>query len=110
MKTKIFGISLNIKKVRGLGKFIGLMFRSRNTGALFFELKTSKAIHSFFCHEFYAVWLDKKKKIIQINKIKPFTLSVSGGEKAKYLIEIPRNSNHDEIIKILDGKRERFKY
>ena len=113
MKLKIFGETIELKKVSRIGKFIGLMFKTSDTEALLFDFgeKTNAGIHSFFVFfKFYAVWLDDKKQIVKIEKIRPFTFLVKPGKKFRFLVEIPENQHYSKITKILDGKTERFKY
>ena len=102
-------IEIGLKKVSELGKYAGLMFKSRNTEILLFEFKRKLSIHSFFVFfNFLAVWLDEKNKVIEINFVKPFLPSVNSPNKAKKLIEIPFNDDNKNLIKNLVGK-ERFK-
>jgi uncharacterized membrane protein (UPF0127 family) len=69
---------------------LGIMFKKRFSPLLFIFEKTQKiSIHSFFCPPFIAVFLDDKKRVIQINKMRPFSLLTS--KPAKYLVELPLN-------------------
>jgi uncharacterized membrane protein (UPF0127 family) len=92
---------MKLKKCNSFQKIIGLMFKTRNTDALLFEFSkpTKMAIHSFFVFfPFYAVWFDENNKIIEIKKVKPFTLNVKPKKPYKKLIEIPINNKHEKII------------
>ncbi|MFA4952848.1 MAG: DUF192 domain-containing protein [Candidatus Pacearchaeota archaeon] len=84
-------------------KFRGLMFRKEDTDALVFIFKkpTKTSIHSFFCKEFIAVWLDDKNKVIEIRKIKPWKLCIRPKKRFVKLIEIPFNEKYKKIINIL---------
>ena len=102
---KLFGKKVDYKKARGIKKFFGLMFKSKNTQALLFKFEKNPAIHSFFVFfEFYAVWLDKNMKVVEVNKVMPFSFIIKPKKKAKYLLEIPKNKHYSEIIKVLDEK------
>ena len=68
----------------------GIMFkRSFNPLLFVFDHKQKISIHSFFCPPFIAIFLDEKKRAVQIEEIKPFSLFTS--KQAKYLIEVPIN-------------------
>ncbi len=107
-KYKNKKVEIRAEKCKGIKKFTGLMFKSKKTNALLFDFdnKTNQAIHSLFCPDFLALWLNKNKivdkKIIACNKflIKP-------KEKFSKLIEIPINKKYEKIIKLLlDGDRK----
>ena len=86
-------------------RFRGLMFKGENTEALVFIFKkpTKISIHSFFCHEFIAVWLDDKNKVMEIKKVESWKLNITPNKKFIRLIEIPINEKYKEIVKILIG-------
>jgi len=67
------------------------MFK-KNTKPLLFIFKTKKrrAIHSFFCIPFIAVWLDESR-IIEVKLINPWRISVKPKDKFDKLLEIPSN-------------------
>jgi len=98
-------ISLNVKKLNWLGKFIGLMFcRREKAKALLFDFKkpVKIAIHSWFVFfDFYAIWLDENEKIIQIKKIKPWTCFVRPNKKFVKLVEIPINLKYKNVIGLI---------
>ena len=88
---RLFGMKKAIK-VRGIQKYIGLMFRTRKTKPLLFEFSkdTRTAIHSLFVFfPFHAIWLDENNKIIGQKVVKPFTFSVRPKKPFRKLIEIP---------------------
>jgi uncharacterized membrane protein (UPF0127 family) len=93
-----------IKKVSFIGKFSGLMFRSKNTRPLLFEFKKGKrAIHSFFCPIFLAIWLSDGK-IVGFRLVKPFSLSVLPEKDFDKLIEIPFNNQYAHVVNFfIDG-------
>ena len=73
----------------------GLMFRSKNynRALLFpFDQVGKYEIHSFFCNKFIAVWL-AKGKIIDIQLVEPYQISVTGKGKFDELLEIPQVSD-----------------
>ncbi len=89
------------QKLSYLGKFRGLMFRSRNTQNLFFEFTTPKqrAIHSYFVFfPFLALWLDESNHVIDYHIVKPFTALVKPKKPAKSLLELPLNKKNKRII------------
>ena len=81
------------RKVSGLGKILGLMFRTRKTKPLLFEFDkdTRIAIHSFFVFfPFKAIWLDENNRIIEQKIVKPFSFCVKPRRAFRKLIEIPQ--------------------
>jgi len=71
-----------------LKRAFGIMFKRNFKPVLFkFEKKQNICIHSFFCPPFIAIFLNEKKKVIQIKKIDPFSIFTS--KPANYLIEVP---------------------
>ena len=108
-KHKKRKIRLKAKKVTFFGKFVGLMFKSKEKAKiLLFEFKkpTKIKIHSLFVFfPFIAVWLDGKNKIVKIIKIKPFTLSMAPSKPFMKLIEIPINSSYMDNVKTLISRR-----
>lgn len=95
-------IKLDVKKCNSLKETFGLMCtRKEKAKALLFELKKPLAIHSYFVFfPFVAIWLNKNK-VVEIKKIKPFTLHVKPKKKFDKLIEIPINNRYKEILKLL---------
>ncbi len=101
-KDKTF--SLDVKKAKIYG--MGLMFKTKNTKSLLFEFEkpTELSITSLFVFfPFVAVWLDKNNKIIEVRKIRSFTLAVSPKKSFSKLVEIPANKYNKKIIKLLVG-------
>lgn len=69
----------------------GLMFKKKSKPLLFiFKNKKRRAIHSFFCMPFIAVWFDEEK-IIEIKKVKHWKFSIKPKHKFDKLLEIPSN-------------------
>lgn len=97
-------IVLEAKKCGSLwSRFMGLMFRTKNTALLvfIFNKPTKTSIHSLFCPEFIAVWLDDKNRVVDIKRIESWGLNIKPKKPFKKLIEIPVNSKYKDIIKIL---------
>lgn len=81
-----------MKKAKGLRKYFGLMFRTRKTEPLVFNLEkyVLTPIHSFFVFfPFAAIFYDHKGKIVDFKLIKPFTIFKPKKPYMK-LVEIPR--------------------
>lgn len=101
-------IEIPAKSVSSFGKFLGLMFRTKNTGNLLFSFNknTKMPIHSLFVFfKFLAIWLDKKNKVIEFKIIKPFSPKISPRKPFSKLIEVPFNGKNRKILKFfVDGK------
>ena len=74
-------------------KFRGLMFRRKAVPLLFVfdsEMRERNAIHSFFCPRFDAVFLDRRKKIVGVERnIAPWKIAVFPRKAFIYLLELP---------------------
>lgn len=107
LKYKKRKFQIKAKKLSEFGKFIGLMFSSReNAKALLFEFKNSGKIdfHSFFVFfPFLAVWLDNKNNVLDVQIIKPFRINFSSGKPYSKLLEIPVNNTYRKVVRILVG-------
>jgi len=103
IKIKNKNIEILARKCNSFQKLSGLMFKTSKTMPLLFEFKdSSQAIHSFFVFfPFYAIWLDKNNRIIEIKKVKPFTLAVKPSKPFSKLLEIPINEKYAGILRIL---------
>lgn len=100
-------VQMEVRKMGFWGKFLGLMFKSKNTRSLLFEFKPAEpsAIHSFFVFfPFLAIWLDKKNNLLEWNLVNPFTLAVIPKERPAKLVEVPLNSKNRKIFDLLVGK------
>jgi len=81
----------------------GLMFRRKSKPLLFiFNSKKRRAIHSFFCKPFVAVWFNDSK-IIDIKIIRKWKLSIKPAEKFDKLLEIPSENKEFDIFS--DGRK-----
>lgn len=102
-------IEIPVKKVSGLGKITGLMFKKKTAKNLLFEFneKTNLRIHSYFVFfDFLAIWLDNKNRILEWKIVKSFTLSVKPKKSFFKLVEIPFNKKNEEIVRFFVGKRK----
>ena len=91
-------------------KIRGLMFRKKHKKTLLFVFskpgRVMNAIHSFFVFfPFDAVWLDEEKRVIQVQRIKPFTFIAYPKRPAKYLLEMPIG----KAKRIHEGQKINFK-
>jgi len=108
MKKKIildFGkkkVPIEAHVVRGFGRVIGLMFsRKEKAQILLFEFSrpVRLAIHSLFVFfPFIAIWIDKGWKIIEIKKVKPFSLSICPEKYFSSFIEVPLSKKNKDIV------------
>lgn len=108
LKYKNKKVEVIAKRVSFFGKFIGLMFKSRNYQNLLFEFKRKNliAIHSWFVFfDFLAVWLDGENEVLDFKIVKPFKFNVCPKICFSKLVEIPINKNNEEIIEFFVGKR-----
>ncbi len=111
MKVKLNEKTINIeaRKVSELGKYSGLMFKTRNTENLLFEFKNWKtaSIHSFFVFfSFLAVWVGEKNKIVDFKIVRPFRVFTRSRKPSTKLIEIPINLKNRQILDFFVGKRK----
>jgi len=114
LKYKNKKIEIEVQKCNLFGMVRGLMFRrGENAPALLlFDFKKLRRlkIHSFFCPEFLAVWLDGKNNVFEIKKVYPWKIAVFPKKSFVKLIEIPCSSKYRDIIKFLvdDAKPKKF--
>ncbi len=91
---------------------MGLIFRTRNTKNLWFKRipEGNFSLTSFFVFfPFLVLWLDKKKKVVDLRIAGPFQARINTKKRFSSVIEIPINKQNKKIIKFFVGK-ERFKY
>ena len=108
LKYKNKKIGISAKNVSFLGKFTGLMFRTKNTSNLIFKFnkKNLLAIHSCFVFfDFLAVWLDDENNVLDFKMVNPFRIHVCSKKPFTKLLEVPINKNNEEIIEFFVGKR-----
>ncbi len=72
---------------------LGLMFR-KGSAVLVDNKETTAAIHMLFVFQALdIVWLDKKKRIVDIKtNVQPFTLHHAPKKKAQYVLELPQGT------------------
>ncbi len=101
-------IKIEVKKLSCLNYFLGLMFKTRNSPNLLFDLPGKWGIHSFFVFfSFLALWVDEKNNVLGWKIVKPFSFHVSPGKKFAKLIEIPLNKQNKSIISIFPSERRK---
>ena len=95
----------NVKKVYGFQKGIGLMFSSRKKAkALLFEFEKSAKMSFtslFVFFPFLMIWFNETNEVINIKKISPFTFHIPSLKPCRKVLEVPFNSDYEEIIKKL---------
>lgn len=109
IKYKNKKIDVRVKKVSSLGKFTGLMFKSKNTENLLFDFKNDvkMAIHSYFVFfSFLAVWVNDKHEVLEWKIVNPFISIIRPKKSFRKLVEIPFNSVNIGIIEFFVGKRK----
>jgi uncharacterized membrane protein (UPF0127 family) len=92
MKIKVKGKIIEAKVCNNIFQQArGLMFK-KNSKPLLFVFKNSKkrAIHSFFCKPFIAIWFNNNK-IVDLKLVKSNKFSIKPKEKFNKLLEIPNN-------------------
>jgi len=83
-------IKIKMKRIKGLNKYLGLMFKIHPEVLVFeFDKPIITPIHSLFCRSFYAEWYDEKDNLIERRLVKPFRINIKPKNKYKKLIEIP---------------------
>lgn len=84
--------TLSGKKVKGIEKIIGLMFKRRHTDPLIFEFNKDvrTSIHSLFVFfPFKVIWYDKDDNVIEERIVKPFRLFIRPKKAFRRFIEVP---------------------
>ncbi len=81
----------------GSEKVFGIMFsRPRFTPLVIefgVEARALNAIHSLFCPWFDAVFLDSRKRVVDVaQQVKPFSFSVVSRMPCKFVLELPAGS------------------
>ncbi|MFH1311355.1 MAG: hypothetical protein ABIH65_03035 [Nanoarchaeota archaeon] len=108
-KYKNKNFRVNVKVCDIYDEIFGLMFKTKeNADALLFDFKKpiKMKIHSVFVFfPFLAIWLNKKNKVLEIKKIKPFTFIVEPPKFFNKLIEIPMNNKYSDYIRLLFPRR-----
>ena len=82
------------------------MFKKPETSALLFNFNKSQAIHSFFCPDFLAIWLNNGK-IIEYKLITGNKSYIKPKKEFDKLLEIPFNKKYSSIIKLFLEDRKK---
>ena len=102
-------INIPARKIGWWEKGLGLMFRTRKTGNLFFEFPRRGfwPMHSIFVFfPFLMVWLDDKNKVMEMKIIRPFTSVIVPKKSFKKILELPFNERNKKNIDLLVGKQK----
>ena len=81
-----------MKNVKGINKYLGLMFKNKNTEPLIFTLSKPKllSIHSLFVFfPFKAYWYNEKGELIESRIVKPFRINIKPSKPFYKLVEVP---------------------
>lgn len=100
-------VLLSAKRVSPIGKFLGLMFRSRETENLLFTFPddADAAFHSLFVFfPFLMLWLDENKNVIEWRLVMPFSTAVWATQKYRHIVEIPLNLKNRRVIEFFVGR------
>lgn len=100
-------IKINVRKLNEIGKFIGLMFRTRQTKNLLFSFNKKKrySIHSLFVFfDFMAIWLDGKNNVLEWKIAKPFSFYIAPKKPFSSMIELPFNKDNKKLIDFIVDK------
>ena len=93
-------IVLEAREMRGLKKFVGMMFY-RSLLLFDFGKDSQTKIHSLFCPKFLAVWIDSDDNVVDLKIVEPWKFSVSSKKAFSKLIEIPINEKYRELVEKL---------
>lgn len=102
---------LPVRRVSLLGRFLGLMFCSRNAANLLFEFpsETHITLHSWFVFfPFLVLWLNARNEVQEWRIVQPFTSVISPQKPFRKIVEVPLNKKNALLCAIFVGK-ERFK-
>jgi uncharacterized membrane protein (UPF0127 family) len=83
---------MDVKECRSiLSQARGLIFKEKSKPLFFiFKNKKRRAIHSFFCIPFIAIWFDEGK-IVDVKLINSWKFSIKPKYRFDKLLEIPSN-------------------
>tara|TARA_Y100000034_G_C6787587_1_gene352400 strand:+ start:562 stop:879 length:318 start_codon:yes stop_codon:yes gene_type:complete len=92
MKIKIKGKIIEVDVCDNVfSQARGLMFKNKSKPLFFiFKNKKKRAIHSFFCKPFIAIWFDDNK-IVDVKVIRNWKFSIKPTEEFNKLLEIPES-------------------
>ncbi len=97
-------IELDVKECRGVfSQASGLMFRKKSKPLLFvFKKKKRRAIHSFFCKPFIAIWFDGDE-VIDMRVVRNWEFLIKPRREFDKLLEIP--SCNKNFLLFADGRK-----
>lgn len=101
--------TIPIKRVSLLGKFTGLMFRTRETQNLLFEFHREMriALHSWFVFfPFLVLWVNEKNEVLESRVIRPFSTVIDSSQPFRKIIEIPFSRRNKGIIRFFVGNKK----
>lgn len=87
----------DIIKAEGMKKFTGLMFKKPETNAMLFD--NPGAIHSLFCPDFLAIWLDDDNKITDYQLVTSGKFKINPEKESSRLLEVPLNSKYSYVAR-----------
>jgi len=85
-----------MRKLKGLDKYLGLMFRTSKTEPVEFVFykEVTTPLHSLFVFfDFMCYWYDAKGELMQSRLCKPFELSITCKYPFTRIIEVPRRKD-----------------
>ena len=100
-------IKLRVKKIKGFRKYLGLMFKSKESENLLFEFdkEVNVSFHSIFVFfPFLIIWLDSKNRVLDFRIAKPFTFCIGTKKKFRRLVETPLNVRNKKILRFFHSK------
>ena len=98
-------IALHVKKLKGMERYRGLMFRKKENVLFEFKKDVNLAFHSLFVFfPFLMIWLDKKNKVLEYRRVNPFTWCVLPERSFRKVVEIPLSPSARRFLAFFDGK------
>lgn len=102
-------LSCKVEPVNTFRRGLGLMFRTSMTENLLFsftrEGNQGRQLTAWFVFfPFYAVWLDKSQKVVDIRYVRPWEFYIHTRKNFSKILEFPVNSRNKKLITILRRK------
>lgn len=99
-------LSCDVERVGLFRRGLGLMFRTSDTENLLFDFSREgnqgRQLTAWFVFfPFYAVWLNKRGKAVDICYIKPWEFYIHTRKNFSTILEFPVNSRNRKLIQIL---------
>jgi len=97
-------IEIDVEECRGaFSQALGLMFGIKKRPLLFvFKNKKRRAIHSFFCEPFVAIWFDEDE-IVDVKVVRNWKFLIKPGKRFDKLLEIPIDNKN--FFLFADGRK-----